>query len=524
MILNKIINKKQVIYLSIIIFFLVPFYLLLYKIYIPHTNSFGCFDECMNISAGYFMQFDRNLYSEIFFNHLPNLAYLSYLIQVITNPQNLYELLLRHMQAVLLWGFIFNIFIIRRFKVAGIGFVIIYELSKYYFFGYRFLAESLIVYPMVYLSGLIIYKFQNKKIYNIEYLIGAFFTWFVIFSREPFVPTALVFYALLVGIPKTKIKIFSILTLAALSFISIIILPFKEFIFSIFFLNIEAIAKNEAKEINFLGSGTFSSFFYPIFILLEGKINELRILLAGLSIIFIITNLILFINKKYKIIFVVILLLGISNLRPVEPATINYQAFKMIVWFGIFILSIFLLIDQIELKKKYIKKLLYLGIIISFIIFLMQPQNFISKPVDRQVELITNYGLTIKVGEVVRILSKTDQTFYINQNDSINLSYWQSQLDSPYKYGLFGYVQPGIQKYKDERVDMMENNPPDFYYGDLRFGEDRELQKEIISNYEVIFLESKSDGLYIKKSILKDISDDQWQKAEEFEIIRPENL
>jgi len=70
--------NSEIFKIAIIAFGLTFFYLLLYKIYIPHTNSFGCFDDCMNISAGYFLQYGRTLYSEIFFNHQPNLAYLSF--------------------------------------------------------------------------------------------------------------------------------------------------------------------------------------------------------------------------------------------------------------------------------------------------------------------------------------------------------------------------------------------------------------------------------------------------------------
>jgi len=524
MLLKKLFNKKQISYLFLIALLLIPFYFLLYKIYIPHTNSFGCFDECLNISAGYFMQYGRILYSEIFFNHQPNLAYLSFIIQTITNPQNLYELLLRHMQFVLFWSFIFNIFIIRRFRVAGIGFVIIYELSKYYFFGYRFLAESLIVYPMVYLAGLVILKFQNKKIYNIEYLLGAIFTWFVIFSREPFVPSILVLFALLVGIPKTKFQKASVVILVALSFGSLIILPFKEYFYSISSLNYEAIVKNEAKESNFIGKGIFVSFFYPIFILIEGKLNELRILLTGFSIIFITSSIILLFKKKYKLIIVVLIILGLSNLRPVEVATVHYQAFRMIPWFGIFLLSTFMLIDSINLKRKYLSKLLMLGIIITFIGYIVHPQNYITKPVDGQAELITNYGQTIKIGELVKILSEHNQTFFINQNDSIILSYWQSQIDSSYKYAFFGYVQPGFQKYKNAREVMMESNLPDFYYGDLNFLDDKKKQEEIISKYQVVYLEFENNGLYIKKTLVKEISDKKWQKAEEFGIEMPGDI
>ncbi|OGH47766.1 MAG: hypothetical protein A3A51_05035 [Candidatus Levybacteria bacterium RIFCSPLOWO2_01_FULL_39_10] len=511
--------NSEIFKIAIIAFGLTFFYLLLYKIYIPHTNSFGCFDDCMNISAGYFLQYGRTLYSEIFFNHQPILAYLSFFVQTATNPQNLYELLLRHIQTVLLWSFLFNILIVYRFRFAGILFVIIFELSKYYLFGYKFLAESFIVYPMVYMAGLVLYKYLNKSIYDIEYLLGPMFTWFIIFSREPFIPSSLIMLALLIGIPKTKIKKISVLTLIVISSISLLFLPFDEYLYSITSLNYDAIIKNEAEESGLLG--VITSIFYPIIIFLKGQINDLRILQIGISSVFIISILLLIKNKKYIITFLILLILGLSNIRAVDPGTLFYQAFRMIPWFGMFLLISLILLGEVKVKNKFLKPILVSVVFVSLIIFVLYPGNYITKTVDQQFELITNFGQTIQVGESVRILSSPDHTFFINQNDSLVLSYWQSQRNSSYKYGVFGYVQPGFKKYQREKENMILYSPPDFYFGDLNITSDKEKQNEINNSYRLILKESDTTGLFIKKSIINSISDEKWQRAEGFEVVRP---
>src|SRR4030067_2879999 len=99
--------------------FLLAFYAFLYKIYMPRVNAFGCFDDCNNFVAGYFLLKGKALFSQIFFNHNPLMAYLSMFVQLFTNPQNIYELILRHRQFLLLFGLFFNLLLIGRFGLAA---------------------------------------------------------------------------------------------------------------------------------------------------------------------------------------------------------------------------------------------------------------------------------------------------------------------------------------------------------------------------------------------------------------------
>ena len=193
----------------------------------------------------------------------------------------------------------------------------------------------------------------------------------------------------------------------------------------------------------------------------------------------------------------------------------------MIPWFGMFLLISLILLGEVKVKNKFLKPILVSVVFVSLIIFVLYPGNYITKTVDQQFELITNFGQTIQVGESVRILSSPDHTFFINQNDSLVLSYWQSQRNSSYKYGVFGYVQPGFKKYQREKENMILYSPPDFYFGDLNITSDKEKQNEINNSYRLILKESDTTGLFIKKSTINSISDEKWKKAEGFQVVRP---
>src|SRR3989344_1861502 len=156
-------SNHNALILLILLFLLIPLYVILYKIYIPRVNAFGCFDDCFNYLGGYFIANGKHIYSNFFFNHQPIPAFLSYIIQTVTHPINIFDLVLRHRQALMLFGLLFNALLIIRFRLPAFLFVIIFELSKFYVFGDRFLAEGIIVYPIVYLTGVVLLKLSNEK-------------------------------------------------------------------------------------------------------------------------------------------------------------------------------------------------------------------------------------------------------------------------------------------------------------------------------------------------------------------------
>ena len=190
--------------LPILLLLLVVFYGVLYKIYIPRVNAFGCFDDCFNFMGGYFLLHGKRLFSEIFYNHNPLMAYVSFLVQYFSHPQSLYELVLRHRQFLLLFSFTISVLLTVRFRLKAFMFIIMYELTKFYLFGDRFLAEAFVIYPLVYLLGLAWDKFNKIKLNKTDYILAAIFSWFIIFAREPVVPAVLLLFGFIIYSKKWK--------------------------------------------------------------------------------------------------------------------------------------------------------------------------------------------------------------------------------------------------------------------------------------------------------------------------------
>lgn len=509
-------NKLR--YPLIFFLFLLPVYIILYKIYIPRVNAFGCFDDCFNIVAGYFISEGRSLYSEIFFNHQMLMAHISYLIQSVFHPVNIFELILRHRQFVLLFGFLLNTLIVLRFKFVGVGFVLFYEFSKFYLFGDRFLAEGLIVYPLVYIFGSLWEKLQNKKIYPVDYLLCAILAWFVIFMREPFIPLSLIMFTLFMwGRPFYTIKKIAIAIFVSLTGVTFLSVPLSDYIFNV-------LAANYSVH---LGGGVFNLellkiFFYPIFLFFDGEWNIFRHFLVGLSLLFVyLFFYFLFVKRRFKLCGIAFMVLALANLRVVPQGKIFYMAFHMVPWYGLFIAIIFLMLKDFYTYKKKSSFLIVSVFLGLFGYLMVSPSSYVYDKLDPHYEFITNYGKELQVGEVVRLLSEPKDTLFLDGAD--DLIYWQAKLLSPYKYSWYTSFMPRFSRYSQARLEMFKTSPPDFYY---RFCAKQEipsysLPDEYRKDYTKLYSLGKPTCLYVKKTKIPKISKERWEKAKEFLYEKP---
>ena len=81
---------------------------------------------------------------------------------------------------------------------------------------------------------------------------------------------------------------------------------------------------------------------------------------------------------------------------------------------------------------------------------------------------------------------------------------------------------PLFKKFTDVRLQMFKYNPPDFYreYGscpkEYDPGINYRLPDFIKNDYVRLFNDGKESCLFVKKSKLKNITSEQWKKANEF--------
>ncbi len=501
---------------------LLPIYILLYQIYIPRINAFGCFDDCNNFMRGYFFLNGNPLFSGVFSGHQPFGSYLSAIIQAVTDPASVYELILRHRQFLIGFSFIANILLILRFGPKMIIFTVIFEFSKFYIFGDRFLGESMIIYPAVYMAGLGLYRIWGRKIYRIEYAIAAVFCWFVIFLRATYVPMALFLFIFINWhspirkMPKGKVA--SIALFFALSLVTILLHDIPEYFFNVVFFNFQVNIPAETR-LPMFGPKILHWFFYPIYIFFYGEHNIFKSLLIGINITFLILFVNLLYRKRLIMATFLFLLLGVANIRTVMPGNLFLEAFHMVSWYGLLIfITLMLLFDRVENKKLFYPGALIL--VVSFAIFLASPDYFAKEKVDPHVEFVNNYGYILQQGEAIKALSNPDDSLFLDGSD--DLIYWQSGLFSSYKYSWYTSSMSKFDKFNIARIEMFENDPPDFYreYGRCPKGEGVDayyfLPTFIKDDYVRLYEDDHPSCLYIHKNKLSEVTTEQKEKAAEW--------
>lgn len=517
--------KKNLLLLAL----LLPFFLLLFKISYQRFAMFGCFDECINYLGGYFIIQGKVLYGDYFFPHQMLAAYLSSAIQLLSHPQSIYHLVLYHRIFIFFFALLMDIFIILRFGKLAVLFVLLFESIKFYYMGSLFLPESIIVYFMVYLLALMWKKFSKQNISTLDYAVSGLFTTLVIFMREPYILATLFMYAAIMwGNVRERAKLLSVGILVSLSLIILAFTDLKSYFHEVWFINIKPIF--EGRSTNKLGGLEFLKIFlYPFYIFISGKSSFLRDVLIALSAVFVFLSGILVIRfKKYIAITAVLIVLGLSNIRFVEPGVAFYEAFHTLPWIGLFIMATLLFIKYLydHSGRKYMPALATL-VLLGLFIFLLSPKSFIGEHLNtslagRNSEFDNEFSKYIVNGEVIRLLSNKNDTLFVDLWD--DLIYWQAKLDSSYKYTNYWAQQAVNPEYGDLRLEMFRKTPPDFYYyacSDKQYASPF-LPEFVVGQYVQLYYINRPSCLYVKKTKITGISPSVWDKIRVLRFYLPE--
>jgi hypothetical protein len=499
--MKKILSKT-----SLLVILYSAFFAFISFFYLQKISAFGCFDDCNNIMGGYFLLKDKQIFSEFFFNHAPGLAYLSFFIQKLTNPDNIYDLILYHRISLFIFSFIAGVFLIYRFKLIAFLFLLAFESTKYFIFGDRFLAEGYIVYLIIYIFGLVLHKYSKQEIKSYDYYLTAIFGWIIIFTREPYIPlTLLLFFFLYLG-KINRPKIISFMIFITLSIGALLILPVKELIQNVFVYNNKITASELAEKGGPIKVG-FISLIYPVYVFFKGNQSIFRIIEQIISAVFLISIIRSAIEGKYKLILIIIIILGASNIRFVSPGDMFYGSFHMIIWFALLIFGAFYLILNSKLSKSY--KFLLLAIPIFVCLFsLTSKESFTNRNINKNEEFSLSYNNYYIYGQAIKNLSNPNHTVYLEERD--DLIYWVADRPSAYKYQWYTSLMPTVELYSSEREKMFGKNPPDFYYDACIL---RQRKQKDPQNYTRIKIFNAPSCLLIKKEVYKQIKENRWQSV-----------
>ncbi len=504
---------------------MIVFFVIIYKIYIPRINAFGCFDDCFNIMGGYFLTLGNKIYSDFFFNHQPGMAYISAFIQIVASPQSIPELILRHRQFVIVFSLISTVILYVRFGYPILLFSLVFETFKFYVFGDRFLAEGISVYLLVYLLG-VCFQALNKKFLKKDLIAVPFLCLSVILLREPLIPASLLLFGIYIYLLFKSKKNNVIVP------ILLLITPIMLFATSIdiraYYLNLVTInqlvieASTRAGYIWDLGL----SFFYPIYVIGSPEsFTFFRSITFTLSIIFL-TSLLLYAvyHKTLKGLLLIVFTLFVVNLRPPKASQSFYETFHIAPWFGMLIFITAVLIALIFQKSKFTGGIIATFFLLTLVYGITNRNYFLYDEVKTHEEFFTNYAGIMGAGTTIRNLSNVNDTLFVDGYDELIV--WEAKLKSNYKYHWYTSYMPKISIYSDARKHMFLTNPPDFYYGmclyDAQKNNDK-VYEVLLTKYTQLDKEGTKNCILILNEKIKEIDQDKWGKIDRNKYAQPNN-
>lgn len=466
--------------------------------YKQNALDFRFIDEEYNFTVGKYLKNNEKLYQDLITNHQPLAHILSAKVQEITSPNSTYLLVSNHRKSVIIWSFTWSVLIIFLFGLGGLFFITTYELTKIYLLGNLFLAESLIVYPLITFLGLTIFKNNDFKKWELV-LLGISFS-LSLFSLSPIWPALIFMLSILVLKSKKNLTGKSIFFLTGFLIVCLFIFQYIFLFgyFDILYTNLTYTVPSYQSENWFLV--ITKSFLSPFLSFLPLPTNPTLWVIRILTLI-----LILFaaVNKNFKQKILLFVILGLTNIRFVHPGTQGYDGFHLLPWYGVLI---FIASMIVTLEKKRIYFILFF---ISIFVSLNFAKDSLFIKIDAAAKYVTNYSTHTYLGNAVKIMKGSNDTFFASPDNW--LIYWQS--DTNHLPKLFGYYawMAGVPKYHLAIINAFEKSPPTFFYCDDCGGLDltRYLEK-----YKQLKREGNSTRLYVLKEKAENLNLKQKQELE----------
>lgn len=437
-------------FLFILIF--IPFF----YFYRENNINIRFVDEEENIVVGNFLNKGFVLYKDLFVQHQPSAYLLSGFLQKMFRSHTIYEVVSLHRDFIVFWSFIWGILCFLYFGWSFFLAFLFIETTKIFIFGNLFIAESLVVYPILFFCGVVFYK-KNLNNY-LSFFLGLVFS-FVLLTLLPVWPFLLVFLFLLFkGKEERKFVRPFLLGLSLLSVVLFYRIPFDYYFYNVFYINYSLYIP-QTGQINVLKS------FFPFFDIFFKPADHTHFLLILrlASLFFMSMILLLLYKKRLRLIFLSFFILGLVNLRYIRPGLDFYRGFHSLPWFSslVFVSLIFLFYNYHTFSSK-LKYLFFGSFFFVYFLSFFQSKEILFKNRDKDRDYYVNYSMPFDIGSAVSIMKKSDSTMFIAPDQF--LIYWQADINP---FSIFVFYYPWMDKLDFFRTRFNEYfsfKKPDFFF------------------------------------------------------------
>lgn len=495
----QLLLKNKWLWLSFLAFVLLNYF------YFSHLFAFRFVDEEDNLVLGYFVLQGEKIYSDLFSHHQPFAYLISALFQLITQPKDIYSLIFEHRLFMIFWSLIWIGGLIWRFREKVIAPLFIFEISKFFLLGNLFLSESIAVYPIVYLVLFLIEK--NIRVKKYEHGFVGLCVGLVAMLLAPMWPFLFFYTAFLYWFK--KLSKHDIRNFLIGFFIPIVIaIPFINLYYyfhNAFYINYKYYIPQSAEEK--MPMALIKAFLSPITIYLHRfDLQSSGLILQLIGVWFVGAIVGLIIERKWKILSVIIILLTLANIRYYTPGLEYKAGFHEIIWYSLFILlSLYFGSEFIGNLLKKTNVVIIGALVITMGISIWSTQSLFSIH-NRQADFNKNYEAPLVFGQAIKAMGQPSDTLFVapdewllyiegdvkNNNRMVNYYPWMSLV-----WEIHDYVEDNFSK-----------NPPQFFYCDC----DSQTVLSYSENYRQMIRNGALTPLWISKEKFNSLNGEQRDK------------
>ncbi len=489
-------NLKQWLPTVFILIWLPILYLVMVK---PHSQAFRFVDEEEHMTVGYLLTQGYRLYRDVSPNHQP----LNYLFSAVihqTSPDNFFMLLWRHRQAVFAWSAVWLILLTLKYGSKTLTLLLGFETIKYFILGNEFLAESLAVYPLIYLFGSVLDDWRKERTdKDPPWLFGmaAVITVLLLIYLAPLV-------AVLTLIKWIRFKPRKrILMLVGIAVTTLIVFMFID-------------------GLGYLRDTVINNYRYQIPELtpFRGLIDYLKLLalpwltslnpqnllgwwVAATTGIASLATIYLIIVKQlpWRQAIGIWLLLALANNRQLSAQIYYYQGFHLLPWLGLlFFLNGYLL--SISLKTMIgVSRLVVIVVTAAGVIGLnLQPGSLWLKKSDPAPDNYIQYTPLYQISEEIKqkTTSSSDRLMVMPIN---SILHWSTGLKPATKQITFYHWQYQVPEQRKDYDTVIRDTPPNFIvYTRDNSAYTEGIEKILNQNYQLVSGQNETMALYEYKT------------------------
>lgn len=467
-------------------------------------------DENDHMIGGYFLLKGKKLYKDISVVHQPLNYYFGSVSQKIFKVNSLFSFINRQRLMILLYSLSWNFLFLVFFGPVIILFTLIFEISKFWFLGNLLLGETLAVYPLIFLFGMVIKKLFFKtelKLFELSvFSVATFVATFLLLQLWPTI--FLLNLALLFSYRKSlKNILYLLLPFFGLTVILFMFVPFRYYIQEVFIYNFRYYLPYMDK-INGV-AGYVKMILLPL-TSFHKNFNSMELIIIAFTFIYGYFFYFFWRNKKLlAFMFLLACIISTNN----RGNAININDFHLLPWIGGYLFFPIMILPLLFKKKIKIKPLIKIGVvaIISFVIVYV---NFFAKtPFKDKKNIMSENDINFhdinKYGLAIKAISQPGDRLIAIPSD--NLIHWVSGTDLATRQIEYYGWQYSIKEDKDRLIDVFKNHPAEFVVnGDSANSLPPFVKSYVDEKYIQISEQNKPSRLFVLKSILPRVTDDQW--------------